>query len=309
MLLTEIVPDMHVARAKIANSSKTLRPQLSVESGSDDDLEDIDDILDSLKAHILCLTDLAPHLHSMAQISARPKAVGPPDPSAETSVKEGSEDPNQELLQKGLNLSGSQVALEPQRSTPDAHGQQIICHYDISSEAPGISSRTSNYSKSPPAQFTATATAATPNNQIHNSIQSQDKKRQLGKDQYELQQVGRDQSKASATAAPREIPRIYNTGSSDDCHNPSPVWVGRSLSGSQAPASYATRQTSLSAGGSRPCVPGMTSGQVKQLPSLYPPEDKVSRDNLDDAYYEGSSPPSSSDEFYVPINHKLSSPQ
>ena len=197
---------MHVAKAKIANSSKTLRPQLSDESGSDDDLEDIDDILDSLKAHILCLTDLAPHLHSMTQISARPKAVGPLDPSVETSVKEGSENPNQESSQKGLNLSGSQVALEPQRSTPDAHGQQIICHHDISSEAPGISSRTSNHSKSPPVQSTATATAATPNNQIHNSIQSQDKQRQLGQDQYELQQVGRDQSMASATAAPREPP-------------------------------------------------------------------------------------------------------
>lgn len=55
------------------------------------------------------------------------------------------------------------------------------------------------------------------------------------------------------------FPRIYNTGSPDDYHNPSPVGVGLSLSGSQAPASYATAQTSLSAWGSQQCMPGSGS--------------------------------------------------
>ena len=55
-----------------------------------------------------------------------------------------------------------------------------------------------------------------------------------------------------------EITRICNTGSPDDYHNSSPVWVGQSLGGSQAPASYATTQTSLSAcdWGSQPCMLG-----------------------------------------------------
>jgi len=52
---------------------------------------------------------------------------------------------------------------------------------------------------------------------------------------------------------------IYNTGSPDDYHNPSPVWVSQSLSGSQAPASYATPQAFLSAWASQPCMPGSES--------------------------------------------------
>jgi len=64
----------------------------------------------------------------------------------------------------------------------------------------------------------------------------------------------------------REIPRICGTGSPDDYHNPSPVWVGWNLSGSQAPASYATTQTSLSAWGSQPCMPGSESdGQSRPV--------------------------------------------
>ena len=58
-----------------------------------------------------------------------------------------------------------------------------------------------------------------------------------------------------------EITRICNTGSPDDYHNSSPVWVDQSLGGSQAPASYATTQTSSSAWGwgGQPCMPGSGS--------------------------------------------------
>ena len=71
------------------------------------------------------------------------------------------------------------------------------------------------------------------------------------------------------------VPRTYNTGSPDDYHNPSPVWVGRNLSESQALVSYATTQASLSAWGSQPCMPGSESyGQSHLVPSpRYPVKD------------------------------------